>query len=206
MDSAASCPAYDPDSAKILCGEKTRPILPTSTVSRCRATGTYDGITASSWACRDRRPPGLPVLTLIPPLSVGTLWGQLWGHDLGAAGRVEPQVGRVTARRGHGVLTWVFGWPVVAVVDRWLRGHRACWWLRQRPGDFCDLAGPGWGSSTETLVALTAAITSMPGSRPSSSVASRLSRTRIGREDDQPLRLAPLGGHVRTPRWPMASS
>jgi hypothetical protein len=92
----------------------------TSTVSRCRATGTDDGITAFSWACRDRRPPALPVLTLIPPLSVGTLWGQLWGHDLGAARRVEPQVGRVTARRGHGVLTWVFGWPVVAVVDRWL--------------------------------------------------------------------------------------
>jgi hypothetical protein len=42
-------------------------------------------------------------------------------------------------------------------------------------GDLHNLAGLVWGSSTETLVALTAAITSIPGSRLSSSLASRLS-------------------------------
>src|SRR5690349_12280043 len=54
------------------------------------------------------------------------------------------------------------------------RAHRVLAAVRSRRAlhDRVDLV---WGSSTATLVALTAAITSIPGSRLSSSVASRLS-------------------------------
>src|SRR5215831_17178960 len=62
----------------------TRPIVwlvvagclhtPTATVSRCRATGPDPGIGPLTSARDDKRPPGFPVLTLIPLASVGTLW------------------------------------------------------------------------------------------------------------------------------------
>ena len=56
----------------------------TSTVSRCRVTGSDEGMIAVNWVCSDEGRLGVPLLTLVPLLSVGTLWGQPWGHDLRA--------------------------------------------------------------------------------------------------------------------------
>src|SRR5262245_39876600 len=61
----------------------------TSTVSGCRATAPDDARTALSWEPNDGRHPGFPLLTLVPLASVGTLWGQPWGHDRRAARRTR---------------------------------------------------------------------------------------------------------------------
>ena len=36
---------------------------------------------AVNWVCSDEGRLGVPLLTLVPLLSVGTLWGQPWGRE-----------------------------------------------------------------------------------------------------------------------------
>jgi hypothetical protein len=55
-------------------------ILPTATVSRCRATALTIELPASSWAAAVGLSLGFPALTSVSPSSVGTLWGQPWGQ------------------------------------------------------------------------------------------------------------------------------
>jgi hypothetical protein len=52
----------------------------TSTVSRCRARALTIELPSSSWAAAIGVSPDFPALALVPPLSVGTLWGQAWGQ------------------------------------------------------------------------------------------------------------------------------
>jgi hypothetical protein len=57
----------------------------TSTVSRCRVTALMIESPLLAWRLTMGGLLGSPVLSLVFLVSVGTSWGQQWGHDLGAA-------------------------------------------------------------------------------------------------------------------------
>jgi hypothetical protein len=66
-------------------------MLPTATVSRCRATVLTIELPASSWATAVGLSPGFPAFTSVSPSSVGTLWGQPWGQPWTATYRADEE-------------------------------------------------------------------------------------------------------------------